>query len=79
MSERVKTMLFSVAAIVVGLIIFKFIEKKMCKDCQGATQVGLGVSASGTSFPRPVSPVTNTGVVPPVTTSDTAAARMYRG
>lgn len=76
MSERVKTMLFTVAAIVVALVIYKFIEKKMCKDCKTA-QVGL--TASGISIPKTAAP-TPTEVAPTVTTnSDTAAARMYRG
>jgi hypothetical protein len=81
MSERLKTLAFTVAGVVIGVLIAEYLKKKMCKDCKTA-QVGL--TASGTSIPKTAAPTptapTPTAVPPTVTTtSGTAAARMLRG
>lgn len=76
MSERLKTLAFTVAGVVIGVLIAEYLKKKMCKDCKTA-QVGL--TASGTSIPRTAAPTPTAVGTTVTTTSDTAAARMLRG
>lgn len=66
MTERLKTLAFTVAAIVIAALIFKYIEKKFCKDCK----------------PTAVTPkltVKPTNVAPSTTSSEAATSRISRG